>query len=849
MMKKIKGKIAKKVGSLFSLFYQTSLHIIIVGLCLFAIFLGLFYTNPGAKLSLGLMNVFLKHPIHVEDIEGTLAGPLTLKKVTTNHGTFSFSADSITANWAPDALQYIRKSIHIKQLKADNIKIIYHSDQEEWLTEIPSLEDLGKQLQALLQIQLKIEDFQAHKIAIDFGQEPIHIQSLTFTRGASHQNHLFKTLNVEAEQGTLSFDQSDKHIKLKWDFKVSELNDFFPILRGDIVTTGNLRLHDLNQIDQDTIVQMNVKSKQIVYADHHLQNILCHISGNFEKHQVNLNGKIDDHHIDTTFVGNLDKTRSHWEGDLKKLLIHHKRFGKLPHSTGKLQIHRDTAKNSLDSHITMNVLGNNAMNAHFLIDQDPSQLSGQVQAQLVDLEFLIKFFPQLEDIHGDAHLTLNVKGDLWSPVLWGNIALKDCTIDSSELSNLSTKLHLSVLNLDSTGDGKLNINGKGTLGKGHFTLEGTSDFSQVNPVVDLALKGKNLTLSQTPEYFIVADPNLRLQLKDNHPFLSGTLFIPEADIETQAFGSDMIEPSQDMVIIDSAQSAPKPEPVSNNNPLSNVKYDSLMTNINIELGDKIRYKGFGLESHVAGKLNIFTQNANLHAHGKLTLVNGQYRAHGNVLEIQHGQIAFLGDQITNPTWDIRAAKQIYTPIQNKLFRMPKKQQDTVFFETENNTMMPHKPVLVGVSLKGTVQNPILKMFSVPTLKEADIISYLVLNKPQRDVSEAQSILVLEAANEFINFLGDKRNDVKLDLAKSLKLDKFGLSQVATNTPGQSDLKQTALVIGKQLSKKLYAEYSLRVLDTASTLSLRYLVGKHIVLEGSASKDSASGDILFTFESG
>ncbi len=852
----------KYIGHLFSLLYRIGLQLTILGMIIFVIVLAMFYTNPGAKLSIGLMNLFLPYPIHVQDVEGILAGPLTLKKVSSHNPQFSFSADTLTADWSEGAYKSIRKSINLKQLKANNIKIVYHDTSQEWTTEIPSLTTLANQLQKILTVQLIIEDFQANTISVQVGEKPIDIESLTFTRGASHQNHLFKTLNIQAKQGILLFDQHDKYINLQWDFKIAELNQFIPSLKGDILTRGTLKLHDINQIDHDTIIKLTLESKQLSYLDNQIKNLVLEGSGNFDKHHLDIHGNFNDYQIDTNFIGNLDKlTKSYWKIDLKKLDLHHKRFGKLPTSVGKITLQRDTTAHTIQSNIDINILGENIMHAKLKVDTHPDSayaLLGQIQGDILDLDCLVKLFPELEDVHGQAKLNLTLQGDVFNPSFGGNVTLSNLTIDSSELNNLSTNLHISVLNLESTGDGKLNITGKGSMGKGSFTIEGISDFTQKTPLVDLSLKGSMLTLSQTPEYFIIANPTLRLQLKDNVPQLTGNIFIPNAEIETQVFAKDIIQPSNDMIVVNNlAEITPSNHINISKKPIQNDALDSLrhkgyaplVTNINIELGNHIRYKGFGLQSHVIGKLNIFTQNSNLHARGKLSLVNGKYRTHGNTLDIQQGQIAFLGDQISNPTWDIRAVKQIYTPIQNKLFTMPKKGKDTVLFDSGNNTMTAHKPILVGISLKGTVQEPVLKMFSVPTMKEADIISYLVLNKPQRDASEAQTTLVLEAANELITFLGNKRHDVKLDLAKNLKLDKFGLNQIESNMPGQNDLKQTAFVIGKHLSNKLYAEYSLRVLDTASAVSLRYLLGKHITLQASASKESASGDILFTFESG
>jgi len=863
----------KYIGYLFFSLYRIGLQLFVLGLIFFVITLALFYTNPGAKLSIGLMKLFVPYPVQVKEIEGCLAGPLTLKKVSIQHPGFHFTADYITADWSANAFKNIKKSINLKQLKAHNVKIIYPDTHENWFGEIPSLSSIAHQIQELLAVKLIIEDFHTTQLAVQLSDTPITIHALSFSRGASHENHLFKTLQIKAEYGSLLFEQHDPYIHLKWDFKVPQLSHYVPHLEGDLSTQGLLKVHDINQIDNDSTAQFHIQAKKLVYLDKKISDLALNGVGTFDKHTLELRGFFNDHKVNSTLIGHLNKKqykeKLDWQLELKNLDIKHKQWGIIPTSTGKISLQLDKLQEKLHSYIHINVLGKNNLNANLQIDtqaRDPHTpnvphstlsypLSGQIQGQIADFEFLEKWFPELEDIHGQAALNLNMQGSLLNPVIGGQVSLTNITIDAAQLNNLSTNLHISLLNLESSGDGILKIAGKGTMGKGHFTIEGSSDFTQASPVVDLSLKGSMLTLSQTPEYFIIADANLRLQLKNNIPQLTGTLFIPRADIETQTFNKDTVQPSSDIVILDSSKQEPSQKLVSEKftrpGPLHKQynQYAPLVTNLQITLGDHIHYKGFGLQTHVVGSLNIFTQNSNLHARGKLNFVNGKYRTHGNLLDIQQGQIAFLGDQLSNPTWDIRAVKQIYAPIQNKLFSSFKKPRDTVWFESSNNVMTAHKPILVGLSLKGSVQNPILKMFSVPTMKEADIISYLVLNKPQREASEAQTTLVLEAANELIHFLGNQRREVKLDLAKSLKLDRFGLNQIETNIPGQNDLKQTAFVIGKQLSNRLYAEYSLRVLDTASALSLRYLLSKHVTLQASASKESASGDIVFTFESG
>ncbi len=156
--------------------------------------------------------------------------------------------------------------------------------------------------------------------------------------------------------------------------------------------------------------------------------------------------------------------------------------------------------------------------------------------------------------------------------------------------------------------------------------------------------------------------------------------------------------------------------------------------------------------------------------------------------------------------------------------------------------------MVGVTLQGTLKSPVLRLFSTPSLPEGDVLSYLILDKPQKAASLTEGKLLFTAANELLYQFGSKTNDIRPALHEQFKLDKLGL-QTNPRKDGSSGLEDTALVVGKQVSSKLYAEYSLGIIDTASTIHLRYLLGRHMTLETSAPRNSVSADLLFLFESG
>ena len=98
-------------------------------------------------------------------------------------------------------------------------------------------------------------------------------------------------------------------------------------------------------------------------------------------------------------------------------------------------------------------------------------------------------------------------------------------------------------------------------------------------------------------------------------------------------------------------------------------------------------------------------------------------------------------------------------------------------------------------------------------------------------------------------MGNSRKDVRFDLAEQLKLDQFGFSKKPNHipTPGHNPLEDTVFVLGKQLSDRLYMNYSVGIVDSASQFGLRYLLGKNVTIEAAAGTQASSADVLLSFE--
>jgi translocation and assembly module TamB len=69
-----------------------------------------------------------------------------------------------------------------------------------------------------------------------------------------------------------------------------------------------------------------------------------------------------------------------------------------------------------------------------------------------------------------------------------------------------------------------------------------------------------------------------------------------------------------------------------------------------------RIEGFGLKSHLQGRLRAEMQNNEFKLYNQLTLLNATYKAYGQDLTIDKGQLLFAGD-VRNTGVNITASRK------------------------------------------------------------------------------------------------------------------------------------------------------------------------------------------------
>ncbi len=780
-------------------------------------------TSMGLRWTIGTLNTLTPYTIEYKQAQGYMAGPLSFEHVKIKHKDFVMDIGSLRLQW--DLKPLLNQIIHFKFLNIEHVVFQpLNSSHEAFsdLNEAPSLQEIHQKFLPLKQ-HLKVHKLSATDILIK-SSSPIKIEKFNFSNASKKGLSSSLSLLLQGQFGQISL-EGDHSLKAHFDLSIDDLSVWSKHLKGNMKGRGTLSIADQARWFESTYLSATIDSSHLVYLGTAVDQLRLSTKGQLTQLTTEFSAE---HHGQKIKIG----TKAQIDEKSCKIIIkpthwQHPTVGSMPQISGEISL----CKNKLwTAALDLKTQDNNEITGFWRVNPSQSYaLNGHLTATLKNLSFLNLFSPEVSALKGSAKASIQFTGSLSKPILKTEGTINQLFIP---LKSLATDLQLHSIHVSQENLGQFNIHGSGTLGGGAFAIKGKGSIKEFLPDVSLQLTGQDLLLSQTPEYFIKASPNLLLQLKQGQANLSGDMSIDEAHIHIEQLNNS-VNVSPDVVIVHSKKSTAI-------QPHSEVAkpFATLHSNIKITLGNQVHFKGFGLDTRLKGSLQL--KNAPNHpmkATGKIQLVDGTYKTRGKKLELTKAQLVFADSPLTNPALDIKGQRHIKHTAQVS--------NTKDYFDP---TIIHNGPLMVGVTLKGTLKSPVLRLFSTPTLPEGDILSYLILDKPQRAASLTEGKLLFTAANELLYQFGSKTTDIRPALHEQFNVDKLEL-QSNPNKDGRSGLEDTALVVGKQISSKLYAEYSLGIIDTASTIHLRYLLGKHVTLETSASRSSVSADLLFLFESG
>jgi translocation and assembly module TamB len=422
-------------------------------------------------------------------------------------------------------------------------------------------------------------------------------------------------------------------------------------------------------------------------------------------------------------------------------------------------------------------------------------LRWNARVDVPDLRLAKAFLPVGIRADAQLHAAIDGSGSLAAPHLGGQIDASGIRFAMPEQGIAITDGTLKLALEDDRvrvqqGELKGAANDRGVAGR--IVLSGEAQ-----------LKNSQAGLTATFEKFIVTNRSdrqitvsgvTRLKLDASRLELSGQLTADRARLEMPA--ADRPQLSSDVVIV-----GQPPRAVSASQRLP------LALDLTLKLGDDFLFKGGGLDARLGGQLRVFTVNQALQGEGAIQVIKGRYAAYGQALDIQRGVLRFAGP-VGNPGLDVLAVRK-------------------------------SAAVTAGVQVGGTVQRPIVKLYSDPALPDTDKLAWLVLGHGLENSGQEEYALLQVAAGALLSQAESVGFQSKL--AETLRIDSVGVR--AGN--GES-LATTVVSVGKRLSSRATLSYEQSLDGLSQVVKILYQLSPHVRLEAQAGQPN-SFDAFYSLE--
>lgn len=419
-------------------------------------------------------------------------------------------------------------------------------------------------------------------------------------------------------------------------------------------------------------------------------------------------------------------------------------------------------------------------------------LQSRLAVDFRDIAFLSALAPEVLRAAGAIEGELQLSGTPAQPIIDGRLGVRQ-----AELVLDTPGITLSDVDVSLQGSGKQDIalTARARSGEGQIEIRGKLGWQDSNMRAEAEIAGDRFLASNTQELMVLVSPKLKLDLDGKNIDLRGTLRVPEANLRPRSLESS------GLVLPDADQQIRGEQSVG-------AGY-RLRSEIELILGQQVRFEGFGLKTAIGGRIVSRVEPDRVPtAVGELKLRDGRYKAYGQDLTLEKGRLIFSGGAISQPGIDLQAYRR------------------------------PRPDVLVGVKVRGTLEDPSFSLYSEPGMRETDQLSYLVLGRAAESQNEADEAAVNNAALA----LGLKGGDF---LANRFK-GKLGLDEVRIGAQPGEAADQAALVLGKYLTPDIYVSYGIGLFEPTTVFTLRYRLSSKWALQTESGVES-SGDIIYTIE--
>ncbi len=423
------------------------------------------------------------------------------------------------------------------------------------------------------------------------------------------------------------------------------------------------------------------------------------------------------------------------------------------------------------------------------LDPATQSIAARLELDVRDLSLLESLQPDLQQPRGQIRVNLDAGGTLAQPRLVGRAELRDGALRIPRLG-----LELVEMSLTATSDeqGSVNFTAGARSGDGSIAITGESELDAGRGYpTRVQIDGSQFLIARIPEATVVVSPNLVVTVREQTVDVQGDLRVPRAKLQPRDVTS-AASVSEDTVIIGGDRPPEKKWQVT--------------AKVNVILGERVTFFGFGFEGRLDGNLTIEEQPGQpTRGNGIINIHDGRYRAYGQRLDIESGRLLFAGGPLANPGLDLRAVRKAGS-------------------------------VTAGLRVGGRLRQPQIELFSSPAMGQTDTLSYLLTGGPLETATGEQGAMMANAALALGLTGGDR-------IARSLG-DRFGFDDLRVESSDSGE--QASLVVGRYLSPRLYVSYGVGLVESINTLNLRYRITERWRLEAEQGAEQGA-DLLFSIE--
>jgi len=445
--------------------------------------------------------------------------------------------------------------------------------------------------------------------------------------------------------------------------------------------------------------------------------------------------------------------------------------------TAELDLQPEVA--NLDVRIEGDSLGSFRLDLAVDPDSPDRRVDGEFSLQGLDLA-LAGVFTGLQEVAGKISGQGRLSGPLMKPRVTGELALVGGRIMDPTLpvplQEILLQVELNGYSADLSGRIRSND-------RSQTTLHGSFDWSAA-PRGNLVIVGNRVPLNIEPYARLEVAPDLEVTFSQGDLAVNGEVGVPRGSIEIKSLPAQAVQVSEDEVIVGVEREEPA--------------IRTMNMDVTVRVGeDEVTFAAFGVTGNLEGTLRI---GNDMDTRGTLQLVDGNYEAYGQELELRTARLLFVGN-LTQPYLEIEAVREVGA-------------------------------VVAGLRLSGPVQSPSTEVFSNPDMPQSDALSYLILGRPPQSqgdegqMSRAALSLGLTQASKVTGEIGEE----------------LGIRQLTLEAEGTGE--QTSVVASGYLTEDLSVRYGVGIFEPITTVALRYDLGKYFYLEA-ASGLAASLDIFYT----